>query len=158
MLSNSTLHRTWEQANSEQRLTFSGHRDSILIGLVLAGFHCACTSSYITFKLLRRPSPMIFLDWPQGGGGPTMLIYYNVIKMKHGPCSTFCTGAVMIHQDSELFQKVGTTSLRTGSLFCINVLCLSPGVPLKFPPSYLLPLWHILATGISKEQKERCKK
>ena len=35
-------------------------------GLVLVGFYCACTSSYITLKLLFMWSPMIFLDWPPG--------------------------------------------------------------------------------------------
>ena len=45
----------------------------------------------------------------------------------------------MIHHDSALFQKVGTTSLRIGSLSCMDVLYLSPGAPLECPPSYLLP-------------------
>ena len=64
-----------------------------------------------------------------------MLIYYNAIIMKQGSCSIFCAGASMIHHDSALFQKAGTTGLRTGSLSCIDVLYLSLGAPLEFPSS-----------------------
>ena len=34
LLSDSPLHRTWEQVSSEQRLTLSGWRDSIFIGWI----------------------------------------------------------------------------------------------------------------------------
>ena len=44
----------------------------------------------------------------------------------------------MIHHDLALFQKVGTTGFRTGSLSYMDVLYLSPGAPPEFPPSYLL--------------------
>ena len=85
--------------------------------LVLVGLYCACKN------------PMIFLDWPPGQEGPTMLIYYNAVIMKQGSCSISCAGAVMIHCDSVLFQKAGTTCLRTGSLSCSDVLGLGPGAP-----------------------------
>ena len=65
-----------------------------------------------------------------------MLIYCNDIIMKQGSYSFFCAGAVMIHHDSAVFQKVGTMGLRRGSLSCFSVVCLNPGVPLEF---YLLP-------------------
>ena len=103
--------------------------------LILAGFYCACASSYITFKLLCMQSPMIFPDWPAGQGGPTMLSYYNAVIMKQESYSIFCADEVMSHHDSVLFQKAGATSLRTWSLCCIDALCLSPGTPLEFPPS-----------------------
>ena len=108
--------------------------------LVLAGFYCACACSYIILKLLCMQSPIIFLDWHQGRG-PTMLIYYDAVIMKQGSCSIFWAGAVVIHHDSVLFQKGGgqPTSLRTGSLSCIDVFCLSPEAPPEFPPSYLRP-------------------
>ena len=64
-----------------------------------------------------------------------MLIYYNAIIMKQGSCSIFCSGTFMSSHDSVLFQKAGTTGLRTGSLSCMDVLYLSPGAPLEFPPS-----------------------
>ena len=64
-----------------------------------------------------------------------MLIYYNDIIIKQGSCSVFWAGAFMIHHDSVLFQKTGTTRLRTGSLSCTAVLYLSPGAPLEFTPS-----------------------
>ena len=49
----------------------------------------------------------------------------------------------MIHHDSVLFQKAGTTGFRTGSLWCIDVLYLSPGAPLEFLlPDYLLSQLH----------------
>ena len=44
-------------------------------------------------------------------------------------------GAFMSHHDSELFQKTRTIGPRRGSLSCIDVLYLSPGAPLEFPPS-----------------------
>ena len=68
-----------------------------------------------------------------------MLIYCNAILMKQESHSVFCRGAFMSHHDSLLFQKAGTTGLRTGSLSCINVLYLSPGAPPEFPPSRLSP-------------------
>ena len=68
-----------------------------------------------------------------------MLIYYSAIRMQPGSCSIFCTGVFLCHHDSVLFQKLGTTGLRTGSLSCMDVLYLSPGAPPEFPPSYLLP-------------------
>ena len=46
---------------------------------------------------------------------------------------------IMIHHDSALSQKAGTTDLRTGSLSCIDGLYLSPEAPLEFPPSHILP-------------------
>ena len=64
-----------------------------------------------------------------------MLIYYNAIIMKLGSCSIFCADAFVIHYDSVLFQKVGTTGLRTGSVSCIDVFYLSPGAPLELLPS-----------------------
>ncbi|KAF6120095.1 hypothetical protein HJG60_010421 [Phyllostomus discolor] len=67
-----------------------------------------------------------------------MLIYCNAIKMKQGSCS-ICTVAFMIHHDSALFLKAGTTCPRTGSLSYINVLYLSSGAPLEFSPDYFLP-------------------
>ena len=60
-----------------------------------------------------------------------MLIYYNAIIMKQRSCSIFCAGAVISHHDSALFQKAGTTGLRTGSLSCMDVLCLSQGATLE---------------------------
>ena len=98
----------------------------------LAGFYCTCTSSCITLKLPHMWSPMISLDWWPGKWGPIMAIYCNAIIMKQGSCSIFCTGAFMIQHGSALFQKAGTTGLRTGSLSCIDVLYLSPGAPLSF--------------------------
>ena len=89
-------------------------------------FYCSCTSSYI-LKLLCMWSAMIFLDW---------LIYCNAIIMKQGSCSIFCAGAVMTHHDTALFQKAGTTGLRTGSLSCIDVPCPSPGAPPEFSHSW----------------------
>ena len=51
----------------------------------------------------------------------------------------------MIHHDSALSQKVGTTGLRTGSLSCIDVLYLSPGAPPEFSPSdCLLPQHYMI--------------
>ena len=72
LLSDSTCHRTWEQANSKQRLTlgaagfYSYRADPSW--LVLVGFHCTCASSCITLKLLCMWSPMIFLDRPPEKG------------------------------------------------------------------------------------------
>ena len=65
--------------------------------------------------------------------------------MKQGSCSIFCAGTFMIHHDSVLFQKAGTTGLRTGPLSSIIVLYISPGAPLEFPsfslsPASLLPV------------------
>ena len=54
--------------------------------------------------------------------------------MNQGSCSIFSAGAFMTRHDSVLFQKAETTGLRTGSLSCIPVLYLSPGVPPEFPP------------------------
>ena len=62
-----------------------------------------------------------------------MLIHYNAIIMKQGSCSIFCAVAFMSHHDSVLFHKAGTTGL-TGSLSRMDVLYLSPGAPLEFPP------------------------
>ena len=78
---------------------------------------------------------MIFLDWPPEKGGHTVLIYDNANIMKQESCSIFCSGAFMSHRDSVLFQKAGTTGLRTGSLSCIADLYLSPGAPPEFLPS-----------------------
>ena len=83
-------------------------------------------------------SSMIFLDCPPGERGTTMLMYYNVIIMKQGSRSIFCTGIVMIHYESVLFQRVATTCLRTGSLSCMDALCLSPRAPPDSPASTLL--------------------
>ena len=71
LLSDSTLHRTWEQANSAQQRLTSGAGSSYRVDpswVVLAGFYCTRTSSCITLKLLCMWSPMIFLDWPLGKG------------------------------------------------------------------------------------------
>ena len=78
-----------------------------------------------------------------------MLFYYNAIIMKKGSHSIVCAGAFTIHHDSALFQKAGTTGFRTGSLFCFVVLYLSPGAPLEFPPSYLVPQLHPYLTSTS---------
>ena len=86
--------------------------------------------------------PMIFLDWPPEKGGHTMLIYYNAIIMKQRSGSIFCSGVYMIHYYSVLFQKAGTTGLRTRSLSRVDVLYLRPGAPPEFPPSHLLPHLH----------------
>ena len=55
----------------------------------------------------------------------------------------------MIHHDSALSQKVGTTGLRTGSLSCIDVLYLSPGAPPEFPLSCLSPASELLQSVFS---------
>ena len=70
-----------------------------------------------------------------------MLIYYNDIIMNQASRSIFCADAFRSRHDSALFQKAGTTSLRTGSLSfilalghllsfflpdCHAALCLSP--------------------------------
>ena len=72
LLSDSIFHRTWEWANSEQKLTSGAGRILFLwediSWLVLAGFYCTCTSSCISLKLLCMWSPMIFLDWPPEKG------------------------------------------------------------------------------------------
>ena len=99
-------------------------------------FYCSCASSYITFKLLHMQCPMIFFDCQLGEREPAMLIYCNAIIMKQGSCSIFCAGAVMTHHDTALFQKAGTTGLRTGSLSCIDVPCPSPGAPPEFSHSW----------------------
>ena len=71
-----------------------------------------------------------------------MLIYDNAVIMKQGSGRIVCAGAFVIHHDSALFQKVGTTCFGTGSLSRILVLRLSPGAPPEFPPSHLQPqLW-----------------
>ena len=80
--------------------------------------------------------------------GLTMLIYYNAIVMKQGPCSIFCAGAFMSHHDSALFHKAEATSLRTGCLSCMAVLYLSPGAPPEFPPSRLSPASVLLRTRL----------
>ena len=85
-------------------------------------------------------SPMIFLDWPPDKGGCTMLIYYNAIMMKQGSCSIFCTGAVMSHHDSALFQKAGTTVLEQGLCPVWTSFILALGHLQSFLlPDYLLP-------------------
>ena len=76
-----------------------------------------------------------------------MLIYYNAIVMKQGSRSIFCKGAVMIHHDLALSQKVGTTGLRTGSLSYTDVLYLSPEALREFPHSYLLPQYECTSSG-----------
>ena len=85
---------------------------------------------------------MISHDFPWSAtveGDNKMLIYFNAIIMNQGSCSIFSAGAFMTRHDSVLFQKAETTGLRTGSLSCIPVLYLSPGVPPEFPPlDYLL--------------------
>ena len=91
-------------------------------GLALAGFYCACVSSYITFKLLHMQCPMIFFDCQLGEREPAMLIYCNAIIMKQGLRNVFCISAVISHRDSALFQKAGATGLRTGPLSRTDVL------------------------------------
>ena len=137
LLSDSTLHRTREQASSKQRLPsgalkgFYSYRADIS-WLVLAGFYCLYTNSYITLNLLHMWPPMVFLDRPPGKGSHNVN-YYNAIIMKQGSRNIFC--AFTSHHDSVLFQKTG---VRTGSLSCTHVLCLRPGALPEFPPSYLL--------------------
>ena len=72
-----------------------------------------------------------------------MLIYYNAIIMKQGSYRIFCAGAFMIHHDSVLFQKAGTTGHRTGLCPVSMSFILALGHPLSFLlPDSLLPQLH----------------
>ena len=144
-LSDSTLHRTWEQANSEQRLTSGGGGFLFLQGsYFLASFGGLLLYMYKYLYYFKATAHVVSHDFPWLAAG-TMLVYYNGIIMKQGSCSIFCTGAFMSHHDSVLFQRAGATHLRTGSLSCIDVLHLSPGAPTEFPPPWLSPAsyWHL---------------
>ena len=81
-----------EQASSQQRLT-SGAGGLLLLqgGYCLARFGelflCRYKELY-DFKATAHDFPWL----ASGGGGPTMLIYYNAIITKQGLYSTFCAG------------------------------------------------------------------
>ena len=99
---NPLVHRhTLNPLSSTSQGGFYSYRE-IISWLGVVGLSGACTSSYITFKLLGMQPSMILLECPLGERSPTILIYYNAIIMKQGSCS-ICKCAFMIHHDSSLF-------------------------------------------------------
>ena len=123
----------WAQTDPHGLVGFYSYKADIS-WLVLAGFYCVCKSSYITFKLLCMWSPMNFPWFTTRGRGSTMLIYYNDVILKQRSGRIICKKCSHDSPWFSVFQKVGTTDLRTGFLSCINVPCPSYGVLWSFYP------------------------
>ena len=137
LLSSSTLHRTWDRANSEQRLT-SGWRDSILTGWI---FPCWFWRAFIGrvqvvyyFKAFAHVVSHDFTWLATGECGCMLLIYsnYGTTKQRSGHLLRRCTH---ISPDSALLQKAGTTHLRTA--VCPVLMCFV--LALGHLRSFLLP-------------------